>query len=212
MKPLYVLWILILTLRLSSQDLASYFTVENSNTLYSTALDKECDCCAKNEANELKISELEALIKKLKQELNKSLVELEKISTTSKDESEILNLPVTLMDRQVAERQEPVTVSERLVRIKIYDHEKIDRDVVSLYFNGEWILERFTISDRPHELILKLDPAKSNYLILQAENLGVIPPNTLAIRVIDGGQTKEIILHSDVYESEMIRFEYAPKR
>ncbi|HPB53904.1 MAG TPA: hypothetical protein PLR22_09530, partial [Saprospiraceae bacterium] len=86
-----------------------------------------------------------------------------------------------------------------------YDNQEFDHDTISLKFNGEWILQKQLITKEPIRIYLPLVKGQDNYLILYADNLGTIPPNTCAIRwVNEKGKYNEVVLTSDYNTSEMI--------
>jgi hypothetical protein len=100
----------------------------------------------------------------------------------------------------------PINVSSKIhvkngtVNIEVWDHESVDGDIISLNFNGEWILTNYTLQKLPHLLTVTLQPGK-NFLVLHALNLGKYPPNTAAIRVDDGVNKQTIILESTLEQS-----------
>ncbi len=94
------------------------------------------------------------------------------------------------------------------ITVKVYDHKKIDGDIISLNYNGEWILHNHQLSAEPHPIQLKMDPAsQQNYLMLYAVNLGKEPPNTVAVAIDDGQNTQTIILDSDLDSCDIIFFD-----
>jgi len=115
-------------------------------------------------------------------------------------------LPDLLEEREVIKRQDEIILDGEYVDIEIYDHQKLDRDIVSINFNGVWILEEYTITDKPKKMRLKLNEEGVNYLILHAVNEGVIPPNTMALVYTIGGKKNRIILNSSLEQSEIIEF------
>ena len=89
--------------------------------------------------------------------------------------------------------------------IEVYDNQEFDHDTISLNFNGTWILQKQLITKEPIRLYLTLEKGKDNYLILYADNLGSIPPNTCAIKwKNEKGKFNEIVLKSDYNTSEMV--------
>ena len=91
------------------------------------------------------------------------------------------------------------------VTIKIWDNDKVDGDVVSLNLNGIWILKNYRLKKHPKNIIIDL-PEDSNELVLFAENLGKIPPNTASISIWNGREEiKSLVLNSDKGRSEAIK-------
>ncbi len=91
------------------------------------------------------------------------------------------------------------------VQIAIFDESIVDGDVVSLSWNGTWILRYYKVVKLPKELVLELQTGE-NTLVMYAENLGRYPPNTAAISMRRGGKVEQVILNSDMGKSEAIKF------
>lgn len=108
-----------------------------------------------------------------------------------------------LSSREIVTKQE-LRSADTQVKIRIYDESMIDGDVVSLNWNGEWVLRYYRIAKVPKEIILDLQKGE-NTLIMHAENLGRYPPNTAAISVQRDGKTEVLILNSDMGKSEAIK-------
>lgn len=124
----------------------------------------------------------------------------------------IEELPARLNDRNIVVRQQKVVVDEKKLLLEIYDHKQADGDIISLNFNGNWIMEEKELAKRPIKLLVELNEEGENYLILHAKNLGAVPPNTIAVRYYYEGVRKIVVLNSDLNESEMIRLEYQPSK
>lgn len=90
------------------------------------------------------------------------------------------------------------------ISINLWDHGRKDDDIVSIYLNGEAIVYKYFLDYRKKQFNLKLDPSKPNDLFLYAHNLGKFPPNTVAIEIIDGKNTENIILNSDLKSCEAV--------
>ncbi len=117
-------------------------------------------------------------------------------------------LPAKLDNRNVVVRQQKIAVDEKKLLLEIYDNKQEDGDIISLNFNGNWIVKDRTLEKRPMKILVDLNEEGENYLILHAKNLGDVPPNTIAVRYYFQGVRKTIVLNSDLDESEMIRLEY----
>ncbi len=96
--------------------------------------------------------------------------------------------------------------------VALYDNGEIDGDSISLFFNGKLILSHKRLSDKALTLKLNVDESKDiNELIMYAENLGTIPPNTALMVVNDGDNRYEVRIASDLQKSGVIRFVHKPK-
>ncbi len=91
--------------------------------------------------------------------------------------------------------------------VDLYDNGEIDGDSISLFFNGKLLLSHKRLSDKALTLKLQVDETKAvNELIMYAENLGAIPPNTALMLVKDGDNRYEVRISSDLKKSGVIRF------
>lgn len=86
------------------------------------------------------------------------------------------------------------------LKIKVWDNGIVDGDVLSLFLNGEMLFDnhRVTKTKRGINVELKED---TNLLILHAEDLGDIKPNTVAVSIHDGVKEQILILSSNLRES-----------
>lgn len=96
------------------------------------------------------------------------------------------------------------SVSNEKIRLQIWDNNKEDGDIISLKLNDNWILTNFSLKKEKYTIDVELR-GNENQLVLFAENLGSIPPNTAAISIDDGKEEKTIILNSDLNKSERIK-------
>lgn len=91
--------------------------------------------------------------------------------------------------------------------VALYDNGEIDGDSISLFFNGKLLLAHKRLTEKPLKLTLDVDPSKPvNELVMYAENLGTIPPNTALMVVNDGDNRYEVRISSDLQKSGVIRF------
>lgn len=105
-----------------------------------------------------------------------------------------------------------ITVRSPDIVVKIVDYQIIDGDIVTVYFNDEKVIDKRLISKDPIILRLNVEtlvqPCK---LLLYAENLGRIPPNTALMVVEDGKGKQRIKLESDYERSDAIYIRYKPR-
>lgn len=107
------------------------------------------------------------------------------------------------IDNRKVEVQRTVTVRSSLVEIHFWDNYQIDGDTISVNVNGNWLLKNYGLDAEPK--VLKVEfTAKDNYLIIHAHNLGSIPPNTIAVSVVEGEEEQFFTLKSDMGVSAAI--------
>jgi hypothetical protein len=106
--------------------------------------------------------------------------------------------------------QETVKVYNPSVKLLVWDKGKVDGDEIALYLNGEMIVDRLTVAKKKMEIVLNLKEG-SNILVMDALNLGRVPPNTAALMIDDGfSKNKTVTLVSDLKKSGAIELIYIP--
>ena len=126
----------------------------------------------------------------------------------SKVETEVVAaLPENLRNRRVIQRQHAIIADGPDCMLEIYDNQEADGDIVSINYNGVWVIENYLLRKEPLQIPILLNKDGENFLLLHAENTGKIPPNTIAINYIYKGKKKRVVLNSSLKESEMIRIE-----
>lgn len=122
-----------------------------------------------------------------------------------------------IIDNDTIEYQQTIVVKNPNVKLLFYDGEKEDGDIVSVNFNGAWVLEKYKLkkktSVQPKILNLSLIPNFENYIFTKAWNLGTIPPNTLTVEIIDtdGSDPPRVVnIKSAIGRSGAIKLVYKP--
>lgn len=99
----------------------------------------------------------------------------------------------------------PVTAPQ--IELRFYDNAAIDGDSIAIFLNGHVLREHILLGGEPQ--IIKINAADlqdDNELVLVAENLGSIPPNTSYLVAIVGHKQFEARLFADEGSSALIRF------
>ncbi|MBL7700626.1 MAG: hypothetical protein JNM14_00130 [Ferruginibacter sp.] len=114
--------------------------------------------------------------------------------------------------KRSSELLKTIEIDNPTFTVSLYDNGEIDGDSISLLFNGNLILSHKRLSDKALTLKLEVDKNKElNELVMYAENLGSIPPNTALMLVNDGDNRYEVRISSDLQKSGVIRFKYRDK-
>ena len=101
-----------------------------------------------------------------------------------------------------------IKVKSPNITLRVFDHKKIDGDIVSMNHNGKWLVKKQLLAKEAHEVGLTLDPLiEDNYILFYAENLGRNPPNTATISIEDGVEKQTIVLEADLNQCDIIHFE-----
>jgi hypothetical protein len=90
--------------------------------------------------------------------------------------------------------------------IKLYDNGEIDGDTVSVILNGKVIISRQELTARALTKTIYITPdlGDSLELIMYAENLGRIPPNTGLLTLMDGDDRYDIRFSGDFQKNSAI--------
>lgn len=92
------------------------------------------------------------------------------------------------------------------VRIDLYDNAEIDNDTVTIFLNNKLLLYKQRLTDKPLTLKLKAFPNTDYELVMYADNLGSIPPNTALMVVTAGSQKQEVRLAASEKKNAAVRF------
>jgi zinc protease len=90
--------------------------------------------------------------------------------------------------------------------VDLYDNADIDGDSVTIYYNSQVVAAKQKLTDKAISLHLKALPQKDNELVMYAENLGTIPPNTALMKVNANGKTYEVRISSDEQKNGTVVF------
>ena len=108
--------------------------------------------------------------------------------------------PYQIENHRQIKVQRVLEVSSPNIRIKIWDNGTVDGDIATLFLNGQRILNQHRVSKRRIGIPVTLSQ-KDNFLVLHADDLGDIRPNTVAVSVDDGKREQIIIVSSNLEES-----------
>ncbi len=119
--------------------------------------------------------------------------------------------PVT--PRVLANRQneivKTITTSANEVELRIYDNGTIDNDTVSVYLDKVLVVSKARLTSKPIIVKFKLDDTNDFHeLVMVAENLGEIPPNTSLMIVNAASKQYEVRITSTEQKNAMVIFKY----
>lgn len=100
-----------------------------------------------------------------------------------------------------------IDVSGPSFRVEIYDNGQVDGDTVTIFLNEILLVPAKKLTTSPITLDIKISDDEDVYdLIMYAENLGTIPPNTALMVVTTSTKRYEINITSTEQTSGAIRF------
>jgi hypothetical protein len=123
----------------------------------------------------------------------------------------VVPTPSVLKTRENA-LMKSLVVSSADVTVKLYDNGEIDGDTISVYLDKKLVLSKKLLTTAPLTITLKMDTDNPDHeLIMVAENLGRIPPNTSLMIVEAGDQRFDVRITSTEQKNALVRFRYEPK-
>ena len=116
--------------------------------------------------------------------------------------------PIILTTRK-NELVSTLEINDKNVVVKIYDNGEIDDDTISVYLDNKLVLSKKRLTASALVLNIKMDENNSEHeLVMVAENLGRIPPNTSLMIVEAGDKRFDVRITSTEQKNAMVRFKY----
>lgn len=119
-----------------------------------------------------------------------------------------LPTPKILLTRE-NELVKTINTNVKEIVIRIYDNGTVDNDTISVYLDKKLVLSKQRLSEKALTLTIKLnDDENYHELVMVAENLGEIPPNT-SLMIVDLGKTQqEVRITSTEQKNAVVIFKY----
>jgi hypothetical protein len=126
------------------------------------------------------------------------------------------NTPGLVVPRVLATRTNElvrtISTSANEIYIKIYDNGTIDNDTVSVYVDKKLVVSKQRLTEKAIVVKINLDEKNEVHeLVMVAENLGEIPPNTSLMVVNAGDQQYEVRITSTEQKNAVVLFKYDPQ-
>ncbi len=123
--------------------------------------------------------------------------------------------PVATIPEPLSKREnelvKTITTPSREIHIRLYDNGAIDNDTVSVYLDKKLIISKQRLTDKPISFKFNLDEKVGTHeLVMVAENLGEIPPNTSLMIVNTGSRQYEVHITSTEQKNALVQFVYLP--
>jgi hypothetical protein len=110
--------------------------------------------------------------------------------------------------------QHTITIPDGDVKIDLYDNGTVDGDIITVWVNGDIVSQHKKLSLAPITInIKKADLQDNTMVIMQAENLGDIPPNTaLMLITVAGGKRYDLNLSSTLEKQAAVILKKEPAK
>ena len=136
-----------------------------------------------------------------------SLVALEKTDDPIIKNDIKITSPRPVYEKRNSNVLKTIELESATVKIDLYDNGEVDGDTISLFLNDKLLMPGKRLSTKPITLYLTTEELKEvNELVMYADNLGSIPPNTALMIVTNGRHRYEVRITSDLQKSGAIRF------
>ena len=137
-----------------------------------------------------------------------AVIQEEKAPVVMAESAEPITVEVKPLRKMFAGRTisyvKELEVDSDRIQIILWDHGRMDGDIVSIYLNGLEVIKKHHLTYREVIFEVELDAGQKNDLFLYAHNLGKFPPNTVSIKIKDQSSTEEIVLNSDLKSCESV--------
>jgi hypothetical protein len=119
------------------------------------------------------------------------------------------NLHLQSREKDLMDRIIDIDTSQ--VHIDLYDNAEVDDDTVTVFINNTLLLYKKRLTNKALTLDVNVFPGMEYELMMYADNLGRIPPNTSLMIITAGRKRHELRLSSSEQKSAVVRFRYMPK-
>ena len=102
-----------------------------------------------------------------------------------------------------------ITTNANTVELDIYDNGTIDNDSISVYLDKKLVLSHQRLTEKAITYKFTLDETNNYHeLVMVADNLGDIPPNTSLMVVKAGDKRYEVRIESNEQKNAVVVFKY----
>ncbi len=115
------------------------------------------------------------------------------------------------LEPRTKELVKTINVPSGDIRLDFYDNAEIDNDTITVLLNGKLLLYRQMLKATPLTVHLNAFPDTDYELVMYADNLGSIPPNTALLVITAGANKYEVRLASSEQKSAAVKIRYQQK-
>lgn len=121
-------------------------------------------------------------------------------------------VPKVLLDRE-NNLVKTIITDEEDIQIDLFDNGTIDNDTISVYHNNVLVVTKGRLSFNPISFYIKNTIIDNIHeMVIVADNLGEIPPNTALMVITAGKKRYEIFLASNEKRNAKVVIQYEPKK
>ncbi|HUP13326.1 MAG TPA: hypothetical protein VM187_13965 [Niastella sp.] len=141
---------------------------------------------------------------------NVKIVQVDTVKKVDVKVPPLANIPTPkVLANRENELVKTITTNATEIEINIYDNGTVDNDTVSVFVDKKLVLSKKRLTEKALTLKVNLDENASYHeLVMVAENLGEIPPNTSLMVVKAGKQQYEVRITSTEQKNAVVVFKY----
>jgi len=161
--------------------------------------EKEVPTVAENPVKDLTTAKVQ---QQVSSETGKNTIAAPAIKTNQK-----ITAPAAEIALRTTEVIRTIDFKSDSLTLVLYDNGIVDGDTVSVVLNGEVIIPKQGLTEQAYRKVINIPPGLSDslQLVLYAENLGSIPPNSGLLIIEDGSDRYEIGFKGDMKKSSAVR-------
>lgn len=115
--------------------------------------------------------------------------------------------PLVLKNRENA-LVKKIETGEGEIKIDLFDNGEIDGDTVSVYHNNTLVRSHMRLSQKPISLTININTSEPHHeIIMVAENLGSIPPNTSVMIINTASDRYQVFISSTEQKNAKVVFD-----
>ena len=117
----------------------------------------------------------------------------------------VINQPLKPTERKIQKISE-IFVSSDSLQLSFFDNGTVDGDTISMTLDGKVIAEKIKLTTNAYRITIPSNIAQNDslMLVMHAESLGLIPPNTGLLIIQDGAIRYEIRFEGDLQRSSAV--------
>ncbi len=101
-----------------------------------------------------------------------------------------------------------IDVDTSNIKIELYDNAEIDDDTLTVFINNTLLVYKKRLTNKPITLDVDVFPNFDYEVMMYADNLGRIPPNTSLMIITAGTKRYEVRISASETKSALVRFRY----
>jgi hypothetical protein len=131
-----------------------------------------------------------------------------KTISVAKQSQKIFPLPPWVLKTRENALVRKIATEAGEIKIELYDNGEIDGDTVSIYHNNTLIRSHMRLSQEPISVTIAVSPSQPHHeIIMVAENLGSIPPNTSIMIITTASSRYEVFISSSEQKNAKVVFD-----